>query len=181
MAWWEQPWIWQIAVAIIGTVAGSFLVYHLSQRERVEVTYANMSARLLETNGTITGIIAECAFSLLYSKGTRERFISETRLELDKQVWEKLRSYFNKLPRWIGGIPCSEGLKELKRGKPEIFGIDFSSKASRVITNEEREELDDLVQELWHRYRIGWKDTYREKNRWKTINQLKELQKRGVI
>ena len=181
MAWWEQSLILQIAVPITVAVAGGALFYYLSQREKVEVTYANMIAHLLETNGTISGITVECEFSLLYSKGTRERYISETRLELDKQVWGKLRSYFNELPRWIGGIPCSEGLKELKRGKPEIFGIDFSSKASRVITNEEREELDDLVQELWHRYRIGWKDTYREKNRWKTINQLKELQKRGVI
>lgn len=181
MAWWEQLWILQILAPIIVALAVGALFYYLSHREKVELKYANMIARLLETDGTINGITVECSFSLLYSKGTRERYISETRLELDNQVWKKLRSYFDKLPRWIGGIPCAEGLKELKLGKPETFGIDTSSKTSRAITDEEREELDNLVQELWHRYRIGWTDTYRKKIRWKTINQLKEFQKRGVI
>jgi len=174
---------WQIAGSITG-IAGiiiAIVLFIVSRREKIEVTYSSISVRLLETDGTINGLTVECAFGLLYSKGTREHYISETRLELDKQAWRKLRLYFDKLPRRVGGIPCSEGLKELKRGKPETFGIDFSSKASRVITEDAREELDDLIQQLWYRYRIGWKDTYRKKVRWKTINQLKELQKRGTM
>jgi len=169
---------WAIAgviVAIIGVIL-MWLFFYLPRREKVEVTYSDMSVQLLETNGTITDIIVKCAFSLLYSKGTRECYISETWLKLDMQVWKKLRLYFNKLPRWIGGIPCSEGLKKLERGKPQMFGIDFSSPISRVITDDERKELNELVQELWHHYRIGWEDTY-GRTHCKTINQLRDIKR----
>jgi len=44
------------------------------------------------------------------------------------------------------------------------------------MAEEEREELNNLVQELWHRYKIGWKDTY-GKTHFKSINQLRDIEK----
>jgi len=180
MTLWEQPWIWQIAVPIIGAVAGSALFYYLSHREKVEIKYANMIVQLLETNETTTDIKIECTFSLLYAKGTRDCYISETWLELDRRLWKKLRKYFEEVPLRMGGIPGPNGLKKLELGKPQPLGIDLSSRARKVITDEEHKELDDLVQKLWQRYKIGWKDTY-GKTHWKTINQLREIQKRGIL
>ena len=179
-----MDWIlfWQIAGPIIGLIGIVAMValFLWPRREKVEIKYANMYVQLLETNKTTTGIKIECTFSLLYARGTRDCYISETWLELDKRLWKSLRVYFKEVPLRMGGIPCPDGLKKLELGKRQPLGIDSSSRACRVITDEEREELDNLVQKLWYRYRIGWKDSY-GKTHWKTINQLRELQKAEVM
>ena len=157
---------------ILGAAAGSFLVYHLSHREKLELKHANMSAQL--KTGEVTGIELKCWFSLLYTKGTRDCYLEEISLELDKHTCEKLRTYFE------GYIKMSKGVEspkaKLEIGKPQWFGFEDFFPARRALTEEERKELDDVVQKLWHRYRIGWKDTY-GKPHWKTIHQLKDIEK----
>ena len=148
------------------------------RREKITITYPQMLVKL-ET-GKSTDIKIKCTFSLLYAKGTRDCYISETWLELDRRLWKKLRKYFEEVPLRMGGIPGPNGLKKLELGKPQPLGIDLSSRARRVITDEERKELDDLIQKLRQRYKIGWKDSY-GKTHWKTINQLREIQKRGIL
>jgi len=175
MVLWEQPWIWQIVVPIIGAVAGSALFYYLSHREKVEIKYPNMVVQLLETNGTTTVIKMECTFALLYSKGTRDCYVSETWLELNRRLWKRLRPYFE-VPLKMGGIPTPDGLVKLELGKPQWLAIDWSFPARRMITEEERKELDDLIQKLWYQYEIGWGDTYGKTQR-KSIHQLREIQK----
>ena len=181
MALWEQPWVWQIVAPIIGAVAGSALFYYLSHREKVEIKYANMSVQLLGENETTTGIHIEYSFRLLYAKGTRSLYISETQLKFDKKLWKKLRPYFE-IPLEINVPPDSVEPKRLQTGKPLDFGEGwaFAIHKGKVISWEEREELESIAQKLWHRYKIGWKDTY-GKTHWKTINQLRAIRKEEVM
>lgn len=173
---------WQISSPIFAllAIAVTLVLFIYRRREKVEIKYANIYVQLLETNKTTTGIKIECTFSLLYTRGTRNCYISETWLELDKRLWKSLRVYFEEVPLRMGGIPSPDGLKKLELGKPQPLGIDLSSRACRVITDEERKELDKIAQKLWHRYKIGWKDTY-GKTHWKTIHQLKEIERRGIL
>ena len=173
---------WQIIISLVTLALVIFTIVWGTglwiRRGKLTITYPQMLVKL-ET-GKSTDIKIMCTFSLLYAKGTRDCYISETWLELDRRLWKKLRKYFEEVPLRMGGIPGSNGLKKLELGKPQPLGIDLSSRARRVITDEERKELDELVQKLWQRYKIGWKDSY-GKTHWKTINQLREIQKRDIL
>jgi len=183
---------WQIG-AIIGVTGIVFTVifFYLSRREKVEIKYANMQVQLRPVNNGMmdkeaktkwgrnqleiseaSGIHIECSFSLLYAKGMRDRYISEIWLEFDKHLWKKLKPYFEVYLR-VGKASQGE-LPKLELGKPQLLGIDAWFPARRTFTEEEHKELDDIVQKLLHRYKIGWRDTY-GKTQWKTIHQLREI------
>lgn len=172
---------WQIAIPVTATIFISALLYYLSHREKVEIKHANMSAQLLGENETTTGIRIQYSFSLLYTKGTRSRYISETRLKFDKKLWENLRPYFH-IPLEIDEPPDLLELTRLEIGKPMPLGggWEFAARKDKIISQEERKELECVTQKLWYRYKIGWKDTY-GKSRWKTINQLRERKKEKVM
>lgn len=172
MALWEQLWIWQIVVPIIGAVAGSALFYYLSHREKVEINYATMLAILKTDEGA--GIKIECSFTLLYTKGTRDHYVSQIWLELHRRFWEKLFPYFE-IPLKITFNQDEQ--PKLEPGKPKWLGFDWwcPARKSKVVSQEKYKNLEDITQKLWHRYKIGWKDTY-GKTQTKTINQLKEIQ-----
>jgi hypothetical protein len=176
-----MDWIlfWQIAGPIIGVLGISVAVwlFLLSHREKVAIEFPNMLAQL-KTNEA-NGIQFEYSFSLIYVRGTRDRYVSEICVEFDKSSWKKLNPHF-KLPLRITRGFGHDELSKLEVGKPKQFGYDDFFPARKVISEEECEELDNLVQELWHRYKIGWKDTYR-KTHWEMINQLRIRQKEEVM
>ena len=144
-------------------------------REKVEIKYPNMLATLKTERNA--GIKIEYSFALLYTKGTRDYHVSQIWSELDKQLWERLFPYFE-VPLRI--TFNQDELPKLEPGKPKWLGFDWWCPVRKGITKQELQELDGIVQKLWYHYKIGWKDTY-GKTRWKTINQLRELQKREVM
>jgi len=183
-----MDWIlfWQIVGPIIGAIGSGFLIHYLTHREKVEVKHANMLAKLKMDKDTHIHI--EYSFALFYTKGTRDQYIGQIWVEFDKHLWKKLKRYFN-IPLIFGGVPMpmSDGLghgpgdeRKLELGKPQWFGSTWSFPAWRTLTEGESKNVDDLLHKLWHRYKIGWKDTY-GKTHWKTIHQLKEIEKRGIL
>jgi len=167
--------LWQIvgpAVGILGIGVTIFLVVWM-RREKIVIQYPNVLLQL-KTNGVI-GIQFEYWFSLIYIKGERDYFVSEIQIELGKRPWEKLRPYFKIYRKMSRGYSLDE-LPKLEIGNPRHFGYDDFFPAQKEISKEELEKLENLIQELWHKYKIGWKDTY-GKFHWKTINQLKYIKK----
>lgn len=167
---------WQIAGPIIGVLISilvSVVLYYFSHKEKLEIKYSNMNAQLKINDAT--GIQVDCAFSLLYMKGTRDCYVSEIWLELDKHLWKKLKPYFEVYLKISRGF-SQDKLPKLELGKPQCLGVDMWFPARRVFSEEERKEIDDIVQKLWHRYKIGWKDTY-GKVHWKTVHQLREIRR----
>ena len=137
------------------------------------IKYPDMLAQLKANEAN--GIQFEYSFSLIYMRGTRDRYVSEICIEFDESSWKKLNPHF-KLPLRMSKGFGHDVLSKLEIGKPKQFGYDDFFPARRVIIEEEREELDNLVQELWHRYKIGWKDTY-GRNHCRTINQLRDIKR----
>lgn len=177
-----MDWIlfWQIAAPIIGLLgigATVFLVLW-ARREKVEITYTNMFVQL-KTNEA-TGIQFEYWFSLIYVRGTRDHYVSKIFIEFNKHPWKKLSASFAMPISICKGIGNLDTPVKLELGKPTQFGHDDFFPARRAISEEEQKEFDSLVQKLWHRYEIGWKDTY-GKTHWKTIHQLKEIEKRDIL
>ncbi len=166
---------WQIAAPIIGLLGIGVMVtlFLWPRREKVVITHPNMLIEL-KTNDAV-GIQFEYWFSLIYVKGVRNRYVSEIWVELDKKIWGKVNSHF-KTPLRLSRLFSQEELVKLELGKAEHFGLDAFFPARSVLAEEEYEELDNLVQRLWHQYKIGWKDTY-GKTQLKTIHQLRELNK----
>lgn len=159
-----------LALVVFGILWGNNL---LGRRENVELRSPNMTAGLKIIN-SVAGIQIECSFSLIYTKGTRGHLISAICFKLDKHLWARLKPYF-KIYLENGKYFSLDALPKLELGKPLWLSHDEWYQARRVITEEEYKKLDELVQELWHQYKIGWKDTY-GKTHWKTINQLREMQ-----
>ena len=159
-----MDWIlfWQIAGPIIGTLVVGALLHYLSHREKVEIKYATMLA-ILKADKDV-GIKIECSFTLLYTKGTRDHYVNQIRLELDKRIWEKLFPYFE-IPLKITFNQNEQPKLEL--GKPRHLGFDWwcPVRKDKVLDQKKHKEIEDLVQKLWHRYKIGWKDTY-DKTHW---------------
>ncbi len=168
---------WQLASLIIGAlgIATMVTIFLFSRREKVEIEYANMSVQL-EINKA-TGIRIECAFSLLYVKGTRDHYVSEIWLEFDKHLWKKLEPYFE-VP--LKACFNQDALPKLELGKLKWLGNNLFCPARRALTVEEHKELDDIVQKFLHRYKIGWKDTY-GKTQWKIIHQLREWSRQPTM
>ena len=163
----------QIAGPIIGTLAVGVLLHYLSHREQVEINYATMLAVLKADKNA--GIKIDCSFTLLHTKGTRDHYVSQTWLELDKRIWEKLFLYFE-IPLKITFNQDEQ--PRLEPGKPKQLGFDWwcPVRKGKVISQKNHKEIENLVQKLWHRYKIGWKDTY-GKSQSKTIPQLREINK----
>jgi len=121
MALWEQSWIWQVAVSIVGAIAVSALFYYLSHREKVEIKYPNLLVQL-KTNEA-TGIKFEYSFSLIYMRGARDYYVSEIWVKFDKRSWKKLWPYF-KIPLRISKLVGRDDLSKLEMGKLKHFGYD---------------------------------------------------------
>ncbi|MBA7591319.1 hypothetical protein ES708_33472 [subsurface metagenome] len=178
---------WQIAgpIAVIVSIVISIALFIIPRREKTEIRDANMLAELRLTIDKKAFINLEYSFALVRIKGTRNQYVSQVYVKLNKRLRNELKQYFE-IPLTFGGVPVlsSDGLghspgdaTKLEPGKPLRFGDTLNFMASRTLTKKERKEADDLVQKLWHQYRIGWKDTYRKRVHWKTINQSREVQK----
>lgn len=148
------------------------------RREKITITYPQMLVKL-ET-GKSTGIQFECWFHLTYVKGTRDHYVGKIFIEFNKRPWKKLSSSFAIPMRICKGIGSLDTPVKLELGKPTPFGYDDFFPARRAISEEERKELNSFVQTLCYRYKTGWEDAY-GKTHWKTINQLKEIEKRGIL
>lgn len=166
---------WQIAGPIIGILGIGVTVFLVvwTRREKIAIQYPNVLLQL-KTNG-VTGIQFEYWFSLIYIKGVRDYFVSEIWIEFDKRPWRKLQPYFKIYRRMSRGYSQDE-LPKLEVGNPRQFGYDDFFPAQKAINREELEKLENLIQELWYKYKIGWKDTY-GKFHSKTVNQLRDVNK----
>jgi len=170
---------WQIASPIIGVISRGVAVvlFLLSRREKVEVESANMYSGVF-WRGNTTNIQIKYSFALLYTKGTRDQYITQVWVELDKRLWKKLKQYFEDMPvildKYLGYRPPAQ--RKLKLGILKRFDYENTFSTCRTLTASESEEVQKLAKKLQHRYKIGWKNSY-GKNRRKTINQLRAKQK----
>jgi len=167
--------LWQIVGPVVGILGIGVTVFLVvwTRREKIVIQYPHVFVQL-KTNG-VTGIQFEYWFSLIYIKGVRDYFVGEIWIELDKRLWGKLLPYFKIYRRMSRGYSQDE-LPKLEIGNPRQFGHDNFFPAQKAIKKEELEKLENLIQELWYKYKIGWKDTY-GKVHWKSINQLKDIKK----
>lgn len=168
---------WQI---IISSVTLALVIFTIIwgtglwlRRETIKILYPNVLTELKVDNGA--WIHLEYSFNIFRVRGKRNYYVSEILLELDKHLCEKLRPYF-RIPESMSISLNQQDLRKLEVGKSEHFGYDDDFQAKMTVAKEKVEEFDNLVQKLWHRYKIGWKDTYGEFH-WKTINQLRDIQK----
>jgi len=172
---------WQITISLItlalvifGIIWGNGLWV---RRERIEIVYPNMLVQL-KTN-EVNGIHFECNFRLTYVQGLREQYVSKIFIKFDKSSWERVRQFY-KIPINICKGINHDARVRLPIGHQVQFGHDAFFPTRRDISVEKLEEINNIVQALTHKYKIGWEDTYKNTH-WKTVNQLRAMRKEEVM
>jgi len=126
------------------------------------------------------GIHFVCIFHLNYVQGIREQYVSKIYIKFDKSPWKKAQQFFEIPITICKGIKNDVRRVRLPIGQPVQFVHDDFFPTRKDILGKTSEELGNLIQELRYKYKIGWEDTYK-KTHWKTVNQLREMQKAEVM
>ena len=173
----DSSWILPTVISIVGTLVISLTLYCFSHREKFVIRYPHLFTNFESNDVNVLKI--EFWFELIYQRGVRDYYVKKTWLKFNKKVWRKMRSYFD-LPYIMGGVVNADEILKLEVGKPEHLGAEYAISTKITLSEYERGQIENMTQKLWHKYKIGWEDSY-GKVHWKSISQIRALVKNGVM